>query len=273
MAEINTPAEITANYVAIGVKKAGLKFGKALVLAVLAGAFIALAGVANAAVSIGWMGIPAPVSRLLGALCFPTGLALVILAGAELFTGDTLMVISALEKRITWARMLRLWGIVYAGNFIGSVLVAVFVVYGQTLNLYPDGALAAATVKTAAAKCSLPFQVAFIRGILCNFLVVGAVWIAMSAKDTAGKVLALYLPIMIFVVCGYEHSIANMYFIPAGLLVGVAGGYEQIATLPEALTWWNFLWKNLVPVTLGNIVGGSVFIGAAYWYVYKPETK
>ena len=267
----NTPAEITAEYALIGEKKANLPFAKALVLAVLAGAYIGVAGIANAAASVPGLGVPPPLSRLMGAMCFPAGLAMVVLAGGELFTGDCLMAVSVLSRRITTMRMLRLWAIVYAGNFIGGVLIAAIAVYGHTLGLY-DGALATATVKTAAAKCSLSFQDAFLRGILCNFLVAGAVWMSLAAKDAGGKTVALFLPVMIFVLSGYEHCVANMYSVPAGLLLKNAEGYELGGIFPEALTWLNFAWKNLVPVTLGNIVGGSVFLGAAYWYVYGQKS-
>ena len=269
---INTPADITANYADIGAAKAALPFTKALVLAILAGAFIGVAGIAHATASILNLGVPAPLARLMGAMCFPTGLAMVVLAGGELFTGDCLMTVSVFAKKISVARMLRLWAIVYLGNFIGGVLIAALAVYGHTLNLY-DGALAAATVKTAATKCSLSFQDAFLRGILCNFLVAGGVWMALAAKDAGGKVLSLFLPVMIFVVCGYEHCVANMYSVPAGLMLKTAGGYSSLPAIPDTLTWLNFAWKNLVPVTLGNIVGGSVFLGAAYWYIYgkRPE--
>ena len=263
---INTPSEISAAYVDIGAGKAGLGFGRTLALSILAGAFIGVAGVAASTASIGQLGVPAPLARLMGAACFPAGLAMVVLAGAELFTGDCLMAISVLGKKLSLARMLRTWCVVYAGNFIGGLLVAALAVYSHTLNLY-GGALASSTIAAAAAKCSLTFQDALLRGILCNFLVAGAVWMSLAAKDPAGKVAALFLPVMIFVLDGYEHCVANMYFVPAGLMLSRAEGYA-LAALPEALTWGGFLWKNLVPVTIGNIIGGSLCLGVPYWYIY-----
>ena len=271
MAElINTPSEITTAYEDIGAAKAKLGAARTFVLAILAGAFIGVAGVAASTAAIGGLGVPPPLARLMGAICFPTGLAMVVLAGAELFTGDCLMVVSVLGKKLSLARMLRTWGIVYAGNFVGGLLVAALAVYSHTLDLY-GGALATATVNTAAAKCSLSFQDALLRGILCNFLVAGAVWMSLSAKDSAGKVLALFLPVMIFVLDGYEHSVANMYFVPAGLMLVGTESSNGVLTAPDSLSWLNFLWKNLVPVTIGNIIGGSLCLGVPYWFVYRAK--
>lgn len=266
---MNSPAEIANNYIAIGKNKVNLPLSKMILLAVLAGMYIALAGVAAGTASAS---ITTPsVSRFVSAVIFPGGLAMVLLAGSELFTGNNLIIISLLEKQVTLGGMLKNWGVVWLGNLAGSLLVSAICVYGNQVGLY-GGALAVADISTAAAKCALPFGEAFLKGILCNFLVCIAVWVSFAAKDAAGKVICLFFPIMLFVVAGYEHCIANMYYIPVGLM---ANSVEQFAALAaeagvntEALTWGNMFLRNLLPVTLGNIVGGSFLVGLPYWFLY-----
>ncbi len=234
--------------------------------------FIAIAGVgaSTASVSIG----SASVAKLVGACVFPAGLTLVILAGSELFTGNCLIIISVLEKEATIVGMLRNWVIVYVGNFVGSILVAWGVSACHQLSLF-DSALAGATINTAVAKCSMTFGDAFIKGIFCNFLVCLAVWLGFSSKTAAGKIAALFYPIMVFVLSGFEHSVANMFYAPAGLFAMGNPDYLAKATADTAkLTWGAFFGKNLLPVTLGNIVGGALFVGAVYWFVYlKKDDK
>lgn len=262
---INTPGEIARNYVEVGKRKVAMGVGRTFLLAMLAGIYIALAGcgASAAACTIG-----GSAGKLVGACVFPAGLTMVLLAGSELFTGNCLLVIPVLEKEIPVSGMLRNWAVVYLGNFAGSVLVAWMVVAGHQLSLYDKG-LAAAAVGTAVAKVSMPWMDGFLKGILCNLLVCLAVWVSFAAKDAAGKVIALFYPIVVFVVCGFEHSVANMFYCPVGLfaMADPAYGGMDFAGAP-ALTWGSFLVKNLIPVTLGNIVGGAVFVGAAYWFVY-----
>ena len=249
---MNAPAQIAANYVAVGKGKANLPLGKMILLSVLAGAFIALAGVAATFGNI-------YVNKAMGAAIFPAGLAMVLIAGSELFTGNCLLVVPLLEKEITLRQMVRNLVVVYLGNLVGGVLVSACAVYGGTLD-----AVAETVVATAAAKCNLTFTAGFLRGILCNVLVCLGVWMALAATDVAGKIVGLFFPVMCFVICGYEHCIANMFYIPAGLM---AAARQEIVA--EGLSILGFL-KNLLPVTLGNIVGGAG-LGAMYWAIYLKK--
>jgi formate/nitrite transporter len=224
--------------------------GKMFLLAVLAGLFIAVAGVGSLIGST-------VAGKLAGACIFPAGLAMVILAGSELFTGNNLMVISLLEKKITVSQLLTAWLVVYAGNLVGAMLVAWLAVAGGTFGAYYEALIAA-----AAAKTSLAFEEAVLRGILCNVLVCVAVWMAMAAKEPAGKVLGLFFPIMVFVLCGFEHCVANMFYIPAGLMASARYGVTA-----EGLTWGTFLGRNLLPVTIGNIIGGGG-LGVLFWAIH-----
>lgn len=271
---LNSPKEIAQNYISIGKKKAELPIDKMLLLAIIAGAFIALGGIGAATASVG--AEPASAGKLISGCIFPGGLTLVLLAGSELFTGNCLLSIPLLEKAITAKQMLRSWVVVYFGNMIGAMLVAAGLTYSGQYNMF-DGALAVSTFSTAATKCTLTFSDAFIKGIFCNMLVCLAVWVAFSATDTAGKVISLFFPILIFVICGFEHCIANMYYISAGLFAKNIPSYVAAAQSAglnlDVITWKNFLITNLIPVTLGNIVGGSVCVGALYWYVYLRKSK
>lgn len=263
---MNTPAEVAKNYIGIGKGKAVLPASRQFLLGVMAGMFIALAGVgaSTAACSV----VSPSLAKLVSGLVFPGGLAMVLLAGSELFTGNCLMVIPLLEREISWMGMLRNWVMVYLGNLAGSLLVSAICVYGGQLSLF-GGGLATAELTAAAAKCSLGFGEAFLKGVGCNFLVCIAVWISFAAKDVAGKLAGLYLPILLFVVAGFEHSVANMYYISVGLLARNAPAYAAAAAELDltALTWGNFFTANLVPVTLGNLVGGCA-VGLIYWYCY-----
>lgn len=249
---MNTPAEIAAGFAALGEKKTETAAGRLFLLAVLAGMFIGFAGVGA---TVGG----AAVNRLAGACVFPAGLAMVVVAGSELFTGDCLMIVSLLEGRITAGRMLKTLGVVYLGNLAGAVLAAAIAVFGGSADAFAEN-----IVSAAAAKAALPFGGALLRGIACNVLVCAAVWMAAAAKDTAGKLAGLYLPIMLFVLCGFEHSVANMYYLPAGLFAAARAGLDPGFTLGEAVL------RNLLPVTLGNVIGGMGF-GAAYWRAYLKK--
>ena len=265
MKQVNSPAEVAKNYVGIGAGKTKLSLGKMLLLAILAGMFIAFAGVGSQVVAVSVEA--ASIGKFLGACIFPAGLAMVLVAGSELFTGNNLIVISVMEKQATWAGLLRNWVVVYIGNFIGGVLVAALVTYGHTPSLF-DGALASSMVSAASGKVALSFGDAFIRGILCNILVCIAVWMSFAAKDVAGKIVGLFFPIMVFVLCGYEHCVANMYFVPVGIFTAAEFGIAA-----EGLNWGAFLVNNLLPVTLGNIVGGAGVVGLGYWAIYLRGAK
>ena len=265
--EHRTPQEV-AHMVTrtVGVKKAAVSVMDTLILGGLAGVYIGF-GAALATV----VGHDAPASvglgitQVLNGAVFSVGLMLVVIAGAELFTGNNLMIASMLGRHCGPARMLSRWGLVYVANFCGAVLLASIMYYSGLWKM-ASGAVGAKAAAIANAKVSLPFGEAFFRGIGCNWLVCLAVWMAFSSKEIAGKILAIFFPIMGFVALGYEHCVANMYFIPMGLFLKgtpAAGGLNL-----ESLTWGRFLTANLFPVTLGNIVGGTLFVGSLYWWVY-----
>lgn len=268
-----SPAEIAANYSTVGKIKAAMPFGRLLILGILAGAFIALGGVGATTVAVS---IPyASLGKFLGACVFPGGLAMVVLAGAELFTGNCLMTISWLQKDIKFSGMVRNLVIVYFANLIGGLLVAAGVVFSHQIGQFDNG-LAVSVISTAAAKCNLTFSDTLIRGILCNFLVSLAVWITFAAKDVAGKVIGLFFPVMIFVLCGFEHCVANMYFIGAGLFAKMVPVYAEAALAAgvdmSGLTVGGFV-SNLIPSTIGNIIGGAICVGAAYWFIYLRKVE
>lgn len=247
------PDEIYQNYITAAKNKTSAVWYKTLILAVLAGVFIAFGAAASTAASATFNGSAASIIK---AAVFPVGLTLVVICGAELFTGNCLLLIPAVSKDIKLSALLKNLGIAYAGNLIGSVLIAVIVVYSgvqtEAVNL--------ACIATAANKCNMNFGIALLRGIPCNMLVCLAVWSAMSSKSTAGKIAALYLPIFAFVICGFEHSIANMYYLTAGLLSGNADG----------LNIGNALLYCLLPTTFGNILGGTV-IALAFYVIFKQK--
>ena len=261
---MHSPLEIAKNFVEIGLHKVRLSAFKMLVLGIFAGIYIGFAGIASTTASAT---IENPsVARLLSACVFPAGMAMVLIAGSELFTGNNLIIISLLEKKIKLTEMLKNWFFVFAGNFIGASFVAVMVVYAGIPGLY-DGRLAEKMVAAALTRVNQTFPEAFARGVLCNILVCVAVWGAFAAKKVSGKLLMSFWPVMLFVLCGFEHSIADIYFGVSGLLTmskyGVSG---------DALTLASFLLKNLLPVTLGNIAGGAGIVGCGYWAMYLRHT-
>ena len=248
-----------------------------LLLGILGGAFIAMASQGSnvAAHNIASIGLA---KALAGAL-FSTGLMMVVFTGAELFTGNMLMVIPLFERKLKLVRVLRNWGLVYAGNFIGSVLVVAFILLSGQLD-FSGGQLGGFTIKLAAHKTGLSFSAAFFMGILCNWLVCLAVWMAGAARDAAGKLLAIFFPIWLFIASGFEHSIANMYYIPAGILAKSNPLYLAQATslgvatsALDGLNWGTFITHNLIPVTLGNMVGGAVFVGMFFWLALLRKDK
>ncbi|MBQ9537969.1 MAG: formate/nitrite transporter family protein [Treponema sp.] len=264
---MNGPSQIAQNYVNVGVGKTRYGLLKTFALGIMAGAFIAMGALGSAIGSVGLQ--PASLSRFVSALVFPIGLVLVLCAGGELFTGNSLVLIPMLEKRITPKDMFRNWALAYSGNLVGSILIAELVVLSGSLNIYPG--LSEAVIRTANAKCSLPFHAAFIKGVLCNFMVCLAVWISFGASEMAGKITATYLPIFLFVLCGFEHCVANMYFVPVGLFASYV--YPEVADAAGAinLSWLNFLVWNLIPVTIGNVFGGAVCVASVYWAAYLKK--
>ena len=261
---MHSPLEIARNYVEVCIHKTNLSSFKMTLLGFFAGMFIAFAGIASttAASTIA----VTSVAKLVGAIVFPAGLAMVLIAGSELFTGNNLIIIAVLEKRVTVWKMLKNWFFVYVGNFLGAAFVACMVVYGHVPDLF-GGELAEAVVRAAKARTDLSVMDGFVKGVLCNILVCIAVWMSFAAKEVSGKLLTSFWPIMLFVLCGFEHSVADMYFGVAGLLTA-----QEYGIAAEGLTWFNFLAKSLVPVTLGNIVGGAGIVGFGYWITYLHQT-
>lgn len=262
-----------------GVAKANLGFWRMFALSVLAGAFIALGAVFATTVTTGGGGaLPFGVVKLLGGLVFCLGLILVVVAGAELFTGNNLIVMAWASGKVTTGRLLRNWAIVYVGNFVGSLLTAVMMFLSGQYT-FSSGALGVNALNIANAKVNLGFGQAVMLGILCNALVCLAVWLCMSARTTTDKILAIIFPITAFVAAGFEHSVANMYFIPMGLFIKAGAnaptwgaGLEFTAADYANLTWGNFLLANLLPVTIGNIIGGAGMVGLVYWFIYlRPQ--
>lgn len=274
-----TPAEIAAYTVEAGVKKSKLTAIHMLVLGFLAGAFIAFAseGSNMAAYNLFAKAETYGLGKVLAGAIFGTGLMLVLVAGGELFTGNTLIFMGVLEKKVKVSAMLKNWFFVYLGNLMGSLFIA-FLMNQSGLFGSSAGLLGAVTIKIAATKVGLTFSEAFVLGIMCNWLVCLAVWMCYGAKDMAGKLLAVFFPIWLFITSGFEHSVANMYYIPAGIMaksnetfVNVAMSIGVTPEKLEHLTWGNFFTKNLFPVTLGNIIGGSFFVGMVYWFVYLKK--
>ncbi len=250
----------------IGVGKTTSPWLSVLVLGILAGAYIGFGGVLSAAVTFDMAAkLGVGFAKMAAGAVFSLGLMLVIIAGAELFTGNNLMISSAMTREITFGKMLVRWGLVYAANFIGSILVALLFVFSGLWKI-ADGALGAYALNTAYAKVNLSFVEALIRGIGCNWLVCLAVWMALAARQTIGKIFAIFFPIMGFVAIGFEHSVANMYFIPTGIFLKAWSGLSAPASFEAAsLSWLGFVFRNLLPVTIGNIIGGAVFVGMSYW--------
>lgn len=270
------PAEIAEKAEQIGVQKTRLDAITLLVLALLGGAFIALGGMFATTVLAGAEGyLPFGAARLLAGLVFCLGLILVVVGGAELFTGNTLMVIACVSQCVRLTEMLRAWLLVYVGNLVGGLGTAALVfLSGQYLS--GKGSVALVALDIAEGKVQLPFERALFLGILCNVLVCLAIWLSYGARTTSDKVLAILFPVSAFVVAGFEHSVANMYLVPLGLLIKAWAPeslWLQIGAAPSDyadLTWAGF-GLNLVPVTIGNIIGGGLLVGGVYWFIYLRQ--
>ncbi len=268
------PPQMADRAEAIGIRKANTDFWTMLTLAVLAGAFIGAGAMFATVVTADAAGkLTYGVTRLLGGIVFSVGLIMVVVAGAELFTGNNLIVMAWANRKVSTARLLRNWVIVYLGNFIGSVATAVLVFLGGQY-MFGNGAVGLQALNTAAAKSSLGFVQALALGIICNALVCMAVWLCYSARSTTDKILSIIFPITAFVAGGFEHSIANMYFIPMGMLIKDFAASEFWAKIGKtaadyaAVNWGNFFVANLIPVTTGNIIGGAGLVGLVYWFAF-----
>jgi formate/nitrite transporter len=273
-----TPGEIAETTIQTGMKKVKLTWMHQLLLGILAGAFIAFASEGSNMAAFNLFAKPETygLGKVLAGAIFGTGLMLVVLAGGELFTGNTLIVMGILDGKVKLREMLKNWFFVYMGNFIGSLLIAYMMVQS---GLFNSGAnvLGGVTIKIASYKVGLTFMQAFYLGIMCNWLVCLAVWLAYGAKDMVGKIFGIFFPIWLFITSGFEHSIANMYYIPAGIMAKSNPAWAEAAHLTgdklAHLNWNTFIINNLIPVTLGNIVGGSMFVGGIYWFVYVKNNK
>jgi formate transporter len=256
------PKEIAERVETIGVAKARLPLLSQIALGVLAGGFIGLGALYFTLVTSD-TSLSFAVSRILGGVAFSLGLILVVVAGAELFTGNNLLVMAWASHRLTSQELLRNWLVVYLANFAGA-LGLVGLVYLSNDSQMNGAAVATQAVKIAAAKAALPFAEAFFKGVLCNILVCLAVWLALAGRSVVDKICAIVFPISAFVAAGFEHSVANMYFIPLGILLK-----DRVpASAAEQLNW-TALWTNLLPVTLGNIAGGSVLVALVYYFIYQ----
>jgi formate transporter len=268
------PPEMALKAEQIGVKKAQIGFYTMFALAVLAGAFISLGAILFTTITTGASELmPYGVTRLLGGLGFCLGLILVVIGGAELFTGNNLIVMAWASGKVSTGQLLRNWLIVYLGNFVGSLGTALLMFLTQQYT-FGSGAVGANALAIASAKSSLnPLQAVFL-GIMCNALVCLAVWLTFSARSTTDKVISILFPITAFVAAGFEHSIANMYFVPIGLFIKQFAGVSFWTSIGKTaadypnLTWGSFMINNLLPVTLGNIIGGAMLVGVVYWFVY-----
>lgn len=278
------PADMAARAEAVGIRKANMDTVTMFVLAVLAGAFISLGAIYATTIWSGGTVLPYGVNRLLGGLVFCVGLILVILGGAELFTGNNMIVMAWANKKISTGLVLRNWGIVFLGNFTGAFATAVLMLLTRQYT-FGKGVVGLTALNIANTKATYDPLQAFFLGIMCNVLVCLAVWLCFGAHTTADKILAIIFPISAFVAAGFEHNVANMYFVPIGLLIKqfAVPAFWAADALAKAdpvitaasfsrLTWGNFITHNLIPVTLGNLVGGALMVGMVYWFVYlRPK--
>lgn len=270
---INSPKEVTDGYIAGAIGKATMAAWRLLVLSFFAGMLVALGAVASSTAA---QGLPdAGTARFVTGAIFPVGLMMVVLLGTELFTGNALMVSAVIARKITMVQLLRNWALVYMGNFCGAIAMAWLMASFGQLDI-GGGTLAVYTAKVAAAKCSLPWMNAFVLGIFCNLLVCIAIYLGNTAHDTAGKILGIFFPIMAFVVAGFEHCVANMYYIPAGIFAAAnpayAGMIADAGINVSMLDLGTFFGANLVPVTLGNIVGGAV-VGVIMYATHATKKR
>ena len=272
------PQQVVSSNMAAGKVKTRLSLFRMILLGILAGMFIACGASASSVAmhAVSNVGL----ARFAAGAIFPVGLMMIIFVGGELFTGDCLMIMGCLQGRYTILSMVKVLVVVFLSNFLGAALFAAMVSVSSQYD-YTGGLLGAFTIKVAMGKLGLSFGAAFISGILCNIFVCVAVLMSVAAKDISGKVWAIFFPIMAFVVSGYEHCVANMYYIPAGIFAAANERYVQVAMETygytaqqlEALNWGNMCLTNLLPVTLGNIVGGMVFVGLPLYLIHSAKIR
>jgi len=276
LTEARTPAETLIFVSDLGAAKIKRKLSSLLILAFFSGVFISFAAAGSTMASQNLLANTDTfgIGRVLSGMIFASGLMMVVLTGAELFTGSTMLLISVYERKATVKQLLFNWLIVYIGNFIGGIFIA-WLMHLSGVFATNNGLFGAMTIKIAVNKTSLLFHSAFIMGILCNWIVCTAIWVSFSSRDITGKIFAILFINALFVINGFEHSIANMYFIPAGIF---AANSPQLAALSHisaeqlsALNWINFIVKNLIPVTLGNIIGGGLMVWTLFWLALKKK--
>ena len=271
------PHEILTVTIEKGIIKAGNPLYKQLILSFMAGAFIAFASEGSNMAAFGFLIKPElyGLGKCIAGLIFPVGLMLVLLAGGELFTGNNLITAAYMDKKVSLLSMMKNWLTVYIGNLIGSIFIAFLIVKSGQLS-HGANLLGGVTVKIAYSKISLTFVQAVFLGILCNWLVCLAVWLCYGAKDMTGKMLGTFFPIWLFITSGFEHSVANMYYIPAGIMAKAIPEYAAASHLSAemlaSLNWYTFFVHNLIPVTLGNIIGGAFFVACLYSVCYKARS-
>jgi len=273
------PSEMAERAEKVGASKAKSDILTTFVLAVLAGAFISLGAIFSTTAVAGTTGmLPYGVIRVIAGFVFSLGLILVVVAGAELFTGNNLIVMAWANRQVSTGALLSNWALVYLGNFVGSIATAgLMIMTGQ--YQFGAGAIGLTALNIAKAKLEFTFIQAIALGVMCNALVCLAVWLCFSARSTTDKILAIIFPITAFVAAGFEHSVANMYFIPIGLLIKQYASPEFWTAIQKSavdyanLTWQAFFINNLIPVTLGNIIGGAVMVGVVYWFIYLRSVR
>ena len=272
---MNTPAEIVEGNIKTGIYKVNLPLKIMILKGMLAGAFIALAGAASSTAGHAIENVG--VARSLSGAVFGVGLMLVLFMGADLFTGNCLSITAIMDKKITWKQMIKNLFVIWFSNFLGALIIDVLIVYSGNLD-FSHGLLGAYTIKVAVGKVALSPVTGLASGILCNILVCFAVLMAASANDIGGKVWAIFFPIWAFVICGFEHCVANMFYIPAGMMAAANQAYVETAMEAygltaaqiESLTVVNSL-ANFIPVTIGNIIGGMVFVGLPMYLVHRKK--
>lgn len=243
-----------------------------LILAIMAGVFIAIAGMFYTVVMAGAQGAPYGLSKLAGGIAFSTGLMLVVLCGAELFTSSTLLLMGKASGKLKMSNIVKNWSLVYLGNFIGSIFFALLIVAGGVWE-GGNGQVGLSALYIAKAKLGHPFMQALVLGLLCNLLVCLTYWMTLSARTAAGKMMACILPVAAFVVAGFEHSVANMYLLPVAYMIKSTAGTEFWQAIGYTAADFDkinlpYILMNLVPVTIGNIIGGGVMVGLSKWFVH-----
>ena len=275
---ISTPPQIVAANMNAAKSKTELSLGRMILLGIFAGMFIAGGASASSLAmhAISNVGL----ARLVAGTIFPVGLMMIVLVGGELFTGDCLMIMGCVHGKFSVSKMVKVLTVVYLSNLLGSLIFA-GLVYASGQYNYTNGLLGAFTIKVAMGKVNLSFGAAVASGILCNIFVCMAVLMATAARDISGKIWGIFFPILTFIVSGYEHCVANMYYIPAGIFAKASSTYASLAmesygytTLQlDSLNWANFVVKNLIPVTIGNILGGMVFVGLPLYLIHRQKLK